>query len=203
MCRFRPFNELQRLDLSTYVAINAKNYLKTRRVCVCDLSYLPTIITHNFARSGVPCGVCGAPVRRLSCPVSRGLENTRFLARCGPTKSGRNYLSLLLSSSRPRHSSRNVSPALGGTGARRRLNPGGALRGRLLVALATSRLAISFEGVIRNFPWVSKYVLVAYVAPCHTAPFCVSVYGTRESSYNEVVGGSAVLLCMWLMRFHR
>lgn len=50
---------------------------------------------------------------------------------------------------------------MGGAGARRRLNPGGALSGRLLVALATSRLAMSFEGVMRNFPWVSRYVLVA------------------------------------------
>lgn len=57
----------------------------------------------------------------------------------------------------PRHGhGRRILPALGGAGGRRRLAPGGALRGRLLVALATSRLAMSFEGVIRNFPWVSK-----------------------------------------------
>lgn len=56
-----------------------------------------------------------------------------------------------------------VSPALGGAGGRRRLAQAGALRGRLLVALATSRLVISLEGDIQNLPWVSRYCLVACV----------------------------------------
>lgn len=113
-----------------------------------------------FARSGLPWA---------GLPCTQGADDNTFLGEVSPYEQQAccTTSTPLLSSPRPRatRSSRHFSPALGGAGARRRLNPGGALRGRLLVALATSRLAISFEGVIRNFPWVSRYVLVACVTP--------------------------------------
>lgn len=69
-----------------------------------------------------------------------------------------------------------LSPALGGAGGRRRLAAGGALSGRLLVALATSRLAMSFEGVLLNFPWVSRYVLVACVCQKSTRSHDAAIF---------------------------
>lgn len=82
-------------------------------------------------------------------------------------------------------------PAFGGAGGRRRLVEAGALRGRLFVALATSKLAISFEGDIRNFPCVSRYVLVACL-------FLYQAQGGRQERegppYTQSEGGSVDLM---------
>lgn len=95
----------------------------------------------------------------MVCAASRESETTRALSEI--SREGRQALfkhtyTLQTQDQGPAVGISYILPALGGAGGRRRLNPGGALRGRLLVALVTSRLAISFEGVIRNFPWVSK-----------------------------------------------
>lgn len=69
----------------------------------------------------------------------------------------------------------SCSPALGGARGWRRLKNAGALTGRGLLSLADLdpsvdlflvvsrrlRVAKSLEGVVRNFPWVKRYVFVA------------------------------------------
>lgn len=95
------------------------------------------------------------------------------------------------------------SPAFGGAGGRRRRTQAGALSGRLLVALATCRLVISLEGVTRNFPWVSRYFLVACDTSvrAHKHTSVLHVHAVHNNVF-AVVTGRVMLQGIWACMTH-